>query len=160
MLTRIAPIRAVAYWSTTPSKRLLLPVIVTRWFYRHMGVALGIYWAAMGAGPMIFAPLFRWLIETYGWEWSFTLIGIVVGGVLISFSTLIRNSPYEMGLSACGGGGAAKEPPASVATGILPTGLREVLSKRPAWLLMGIHHLGCVGHAIILAHIVSMATFK
>jgi len=139
---------------------VLLPVIVTRWFYRHMGVALGIYWAAMGAGPMIFAPLFRWLIETYGWEWSFTLIGIVVGGILISFSTLIRSSPYEMGLSAYGAEGSAKEPPAPAATGILPAGLREVLAKRPVWLLMGIHHLGCVGHAIILAHVVSMATFK
>ena len=139
---------------------VLLPVIVTRWFYRHMGVALGIYWAAMGAGPMIFAPLFRWLIETYGWEWSFTLLGIVVGGILISFSTLIRNSPYDMGLSAYGAEGSAKEPPAPASTGILPEGLREVLSKRPVWLLMGIHHLGCVGHAIILAHVVSMATFK
>jgi MFS family permease len=25
---------------------------------------------------------------------------------------------------------------------------------------MGVHHLGCAGHAIILAHIVSMATFR
>lgn len=139
---------------------VLLPVIVTRWFHRHMGVALGIYWAAMGAGPMIFAPLFRWLIETHGWEWSFTLIGIVVGGILISFSTLIRNSPHEKGLSAYGAEGSAKEPPAPGATGIVPAGLREVLSRRPVWLLMGIHHLGCVGHAIILAHVVSMATFK
>jgi MFS family permease len=82
---------------------VLLPVIVTRWFHLHMGVALGIYWAAMGAGPMIFAPLFRWLIETRGWEWSFTLIGIVMGGILIVFSWLIRSSPYEMGLSIWSG---------------------------------------------------------
>jgi MFS family permease len=139
---------------------VLLPVIVTRWFNRHMGVALGIYWAAMGAGPMIFAPLFRWLIETHGWEWSFALIGFVVGGLLISFSSLIRSSPYEKGLSAYGAESFAKEPPAPAPTGIVPAGLREVLTRRPVWLLMGIHHLGCAGHAIILAHVVSMATFK
>jgi len=138
---------------------VLLPVILTRWFHRHMGLALGIYWAAFGAGPMIFAPLFRWLIETRGWEWSFTLIGIVVGGILISFSTLIRNSPADKGLSAYGAEGIAKEPPAAAAIGIVPAGLREVLARRPVWLLMGIHHIGCVGHAIILAHVVSMATF-
>ncbi len=139
---------------------VLLPVIVTRWFHWHMGVAVGIYWAAMGLGPMIFAPLFRWLIETEGWERSFTLIGFVVGGILLVFSSLIRSSPYEMGLSAYGAEGLPKEPPAPAATGILPAGLGEVLSKRPVWLLMGIHHLGCVGHSIILAHVVSMATFK
>lgn len=139
---------------------VLLPVIVTRWFNRQMGVALGIYWAAMGAGPMIFAPLFRWLIETHGWEWSFTLIGIVAGGILITFSTLIRSSPYEKGLSAYGVEGSPKELRVPAASGMVPAGLREVLIKRPVWLLMGIHFLGCAGHAIILAHVVSMATFQ
>jgi MFS family permease len=33
-----------------------------------------------------------------------------------------------------------------------------VLAGRPVWLLTGCHHLGCAGHAIILAHGVSMAT--
>lgn len=139
---------------------VLLPVIVTRWFHKRMGVALGIYWAAMGAGPMIFAPLFRWLIETYGWQRSFTLIGFVAGGMLMTFSLLIRSSPYEKGVSAYGAESAARELPASAATGIVPAGLREVLSQRPVWLLMGIHHLGCAGHAIVLTHVVSMATFQ
>ena len=139
---------------------VLLPVIVTRWFNRHIGVALGIYWAAMGLGPMIFAPLFRWLIETQGWERSFTLIGIVVGGILVAFSSLIRGSPHEKGLSAYGAEGSPKELPAPAASGIASAGLREVLTSRPVWLLMGIHHLGCAGHSVILAHVVSMATFQ
>jgi MFS family permease len=136
---------------------VLLPVIVTRWFNRHMGVALGIYWAAMGAGPMIFAPLFRWLIDTRGWERSFTLIGIVLGGILLAFSALIRSSPHEMGLSAYGAEGSSKE---HRVPAIAPAGLRELLTKRPVWLLTGIHYLGCAGHAVILAHVVSMATFR
>ena len=139
---------------------VLLPVIVTRWFNRHMGVALGIYWASMGLGPMIFAPLFRWLIETHGWEWSFTLIGIVAGAILVAFSSLIRSSPHEKGLSAYGAEDSAKELPAPAASGMVPAGLREVLTRRLVWLLMGIHYLGCAGHAVILAHVVSMATFQ
>ena len=47
---------------------VLLPVILTRWFKRHMGLAIGIYWGALGAGTVLFAPLFSWLIETRGWE--------------------------------------------------------------------------------------------
>ena len=136
---------------------VLLPVILTRWFNRHMGLAVGIYWAAMGIGPMIFAPVFRWLIETRGWEQAFTLIAIVVGGILIMFSLFIRSSPREKGLSPYGGEDPSREPRAPVATGIGPAGLGQILSKRPVWLLIGIHHVGCVGHSIILAHIVSMA---
>jgi len=136
---------------------VLLPVILTRWFNRYMGLAVGIYWAAMGIGPMIFAPVFRWLIETRGWERAFTLIAIVVGGILVTFSLLIRSSPREKGLSPYGGDDSPREPRAPAATGIAPAGLNGVLTRRPIWLLIGIHHLGCVGHSIILAHIVSMA---
>lgn len=136
---------------------VLLPVILTRWFTRYMGLAVGIYWAAMGVGPMIFAPVFRWLIETRGWEQAFTLIAIVVGGVLFAFSLLIRSSPRDKGLAPYGGEEPSKEPRAPVAQGLAPGGLAEILRKRPVWLLIGIHHVGCVGHSIILAHIVSMA---
>jgi MFS family permease len=136
---------------------VLLPVILTRWFNRYMGLAVGIYWAAMGIGPMIFAPVFRWLIETRGWEQAFEPIAIVVGSILITFSLLIRSSPQEKGLSPYGGEDAPKEPRASAAPGSAPMDLRKILRQRPVWLLIGIHHLGCVGHSVILAHIVSMA---
>ena len=139
---------------------VLLPVIVVRWFHRHVGVALGIYWAAMGAGPMFFAPLFRWLIDTRGWERSFTLIGFSIGFLLVAFSFLIRSSPAEKGLSAYGAESSLRESVAAGATAARADTMRQVLAKRPVWLLMGIHLLGCAGHAVILAHVVSMATFQ
>lgn len=136
---------------------VLLPVLVTRWFERKMGLALGLYWAALGAGPAIFAPLFRWMIETRGWESAFMVIGLAFGAILLVFSWLIRSSPAEMGLAAYGAEDAAKEKQASGAAGA-PVSLRSVLARRPVWLLMGSHHFGCAGHAVILAHGVSMAT--
>ncbi|MDH5534477.1 MAG: MFS transporter [Betaproteobacteria bacterium] len=136
---------------------VLLPVIMTRWFERKMGLALGIYWAALGAGPVVFAPLFRWMIESRGWESAFMVIGLGFGAVLLVFSSLIRTSPAEMGLTAYGA-----EDPATGKQGSLPAGapinLRSVLARKPVWLLTGCHHLGCAGHAVILAHGVSMAT--
>jgi MFS family permease len=136
---------------------VLLPVILTRWFNRHMGLAVGIYWAAMGVGPMIFAPVFRWLIETRGWERAFTLIAIIVGGILMTFSLLIRSTPREKGLSPYGSEDPAREPKVPAAPLPATAHLRGILGQRPIWLLIGIHHLGCVGHSVILAHIVSMA---
>jgi MFS family permease len=138
---------------------VLLPVIVTRWFEKKMGLALGFYWAALGAGPAIFAPLFRWMIETRGWESAFMVIGLAFGAILLAFSWLIRTSPAEMGLSAYGAEDAAKEKQAS-GTASADVSLRSVLARRPVWLLTGCHHLGCAGHAVILAHGVSMATHQ
>ena len=135
---------------------VLLPVIVTRWFEKKMGLALGFYWAALGAGPAIFAPLFRGLIETRGWESAFMVLGVGFGVVLLLFSSLIRTRPAEMGLTAYGTEEAGKETKASAAGAAVS--LRSVLASRPVWLLTGCHHLGCAGHAVILAHGVSMAT--
>ncbi|MBY0265982.1 MAG: MFS transporter [Burkholderiales bacterium] len=133
---------------------VLLPVIITRWFNHKMGLALGIYWAGLGMGPVVFALLFRWMIENRGWEPAFMVFGIAFGVVLLFFSWFIRSSPAEMGLTAYGADEADKEKQASGPT----VSLKSVFSSRPVWLLMGCHHLGCAGHAVILAHGVSMAT--
>jgi MFS family permease len=135
---------------------VLLPVILTRWFKRHMGLAMGIYWGVLGSGPVFFAPLFSWLIETRGWEHAFTYIGVGLGIVLFAFSLLIRSTPAEKGLAAFGDEEGAK--PRSASAKPAPAlKLREILRERPVWYLMGVHHLGCAGHAVILAHGVSMA---
>ncbi len=146
---------------------VLLPVIMTRWFYRHMGIALGIYWAAQGLGPVIFAPLFRWMLETRGWQHAFTTIGIVVGCILAFFSLFIYNSPAVKGLKAYGQKEEPEPPRAATGAGTstikhsrAPVKLRELLRERTVWQLMCIHHIGCLAHAVILAHVVSMATFK
>lgn len=136
---------------------VLLPVILTRWFNRYMGLAVGTYWAAMGIGPMLFAPIFRWLIETRGWGSAFTIIGLVVGVMLFAFSLLIRSTPEEMGLTPYGSEDGEKKAPAHGSAPAVKVPMREILSKRLVWLLIGIHHLGCAGHSVILAHIVSMA---
>ena len=146
---------------------VLLPVIMTRWFVSNMGVALGIYWAGQGLGPVIFAPLFRWLLDTRGWSETFTIIGISIGLILFVFSLFIHNSPAVLGLKPWGANDAdaaagagqtgAGKPATPVARSM---SLREVLSGRTIWLLISIHHVGCVAHSLILAHVVSMATFK
>jgi MFS family permease len=133
---------------------VLLPVIITRWFNQKMGLALGIYWAGLGMGPVVFALLFRWMIETRGWESAFLVIGIAFGAVLLFFSWFIHNSPSEIGLKPYG---ADTETRGKQSSGPAVK-MRDVLSNRPVWLLMGCHHLGCAGHAVILAHGVSMAT--
>src|SRR5690606_8061164 len=74
---------------------VLLPVIMTRWFHRHLGIVMGLYLAGQGIGPMIFAPLFRWLLDNHGWHYTFTVIGLFLGGLLGIFSLFIYGSPAD-----------------------------------------------------------------
>jgi MFS family permease len=139
---------------------VLLPVIVSRWFYRRLGIAMGLYFAAQGLGSMIFAPLFRWLLENHGWQNSFTLIGTVLGCVLGFFALFIYSSPAARGLQPYGVDGASTEAHAAASGAAAPARLRDILRSRTVWLLIAIHHVGCVSHAVILVHVVSMATFR
>ncbi len=139
---------------------VLLPVIMTRWFYRHLGIVMGIYFASQGLGPVIFAPVFRWLLETQGWQHAFLLIGSLLGCVLGFFALFIYNSPSDKGLQAYGIEDAPKVQETAAEAAAPPVRLRDILKMPIVWKLFGIHHIGCVAHAIILAHIVSMATFK
>ena len=140
---------------------VLLPVIMTRWFSRNLGVVMGLYWAGQGIGPMIFAPLFRWLLETRGWEHTFTVIGVVIGCILAFFSLFIYSKPADKGLQPYGIDDAAEQATASSPLADAPAvRLRDILRERIVWHLTAIHHIGCLAHAVILAHVVSMATFK
>ena len=138
---------------------VLLPVIITRWFHKNVGIASGMYWASQGLGPVIFAPLFRHLIETQGWANTFTLIGLVVGCILAFFSLFIHGSPAAVGVLPYGMDESTpkdQKPPAKPKT----APLREIIRDRKVWVLATIHHIGCASHAVILAHVVSMATLK
>jgi MFS family permease len=139
---------------------VLLPVIMTRWFARHLGVVMGIYWAGQGIGPMIFAPLFRWLLETEGWRNTFTVIGIVLGAILGIFSLFIYSSPAAKGLRPYGSEDAPDRGEGQDGGRAPAVSVRQIMRQPIAWQLMGIHHVGCLSHAIILAHVVSMATFR
>jgi MFS family permease len=139
---------------------VLLPVIMTRWFYRRLGIAMGIYFAAQGLGPVLFAPLFRWLLENHGWQYSFTLIGSALFCILAFFALFIYNSPAAKGLRPYGLERTEEEAHPTAASTQAKPRLRDFLGHSTVWKLIGIHHIGCLSHSIILVHVVSMATFK
>ncbi|MBM3343538.1 MAG: MFS transporter [Betaproteobacteria bacterium] len=116
---------------------VLLPVIMTRWFHRHMGVTLGLYWAAQGLGPVIFAPLFRWQIETQGWQNAFQTIGIVMGVILVVFSLFIFNAPKDKGLKPYGAEDIPEPQAGAAKAARPPVKVREILRQRIVWQLAG-----------------------
>ena len=81
------------------SMTLIPNTLVSQWFYKYRGRALS--FAGLGGliGAASFPPLINWLIEAYGWQYTWRILGII----LIVFFTpialyFVRNRPEDVGL--------------------------------------------------------------
>jgi MFS family permease len=74
-------------------------VVVSRWFNRRRGLALGLTMAGLGMGAILMPPLVQLLIGSYGWRSAFAIIG---GAVLIIpmpiVGLFLKESPQQMSL--------------------------------------------------------------
>ena len=78
---------------------LFLPIqsLVSRWFVRRRGFALGVLAAASAVGGLVIVPVLRLIIDTYGWETSFVVTGAAVALLFIPLGLfVVRDTPAEM----------------------------------------------------------------
>lgn len=76
-------------------------VVVTHWFRRRRGRALGLM--ALGGGLSgIAAVFFAWLVDSYGWRDALVVTAILQFGLALPFVLSIRNRPQELGLQPDG----------------------------------------------------------
>jgi MFS family permease len=136
-----------------------LVTAVTLWFYRHLGVAMGLLQSAQGLANVLFAPLMVVLLTQLGWRWAFWGPGIMGGLLLLLLIRFFRNEPAEMGLRPLGADPQApiqpvhSGPRARVRTTIF---LQQARRTFAFWNLIGIHYWGCAGHAIIVVYLADM----
>ncbi|MDP3879834.1 MAG: MFS transporter [Dehalococcoidales bacterium] len=136
----------------------VLPVLLTRWFHRKLGLAMGVMWVSVSLGPSVFMPLVRWSIEAMGWGDTFIIFGVVGGILMLASSFFLRDHPGEMGLTAYGSQDI-ETAQVNTGSGVAAFSWRQITVNSSFWFLIAVHALGCVGHSIPLAHMVSMATF-
>lgn len=88
--------------------------IVSNWFVRKRGLAIGIATAGIGVGYLFMAPFTQYVIAGYGWKAAFiTLGGLLALGIAPMSAILVRERPQDMNLLPDGEG----EPPARDAVG-------------------------------------------
>ena len=79
-----------------------LPVI-SRWFIRKRGTAIGIAMAGMGLGILLVVPLTQSLILHFGWRSAYVVLAVVALVTIIPPTLLFqRERPEDMGLLADG----------------------------------------------------------
>lgn len=90
--------------------------VISLWFDRQRGLALGIALAGLGVGGMIWPLLSQWAIDAYGWRTAYLIVTAVVTTLgFLAIAIIVRDTPAAMGLlpdgvPATGAGGAAAKP--------------------------------------------------
>jgi MFS family permease len=83
--------------------------LVSSWFNRRLGLALGITLAGVGIGGAFWSKAAQWLIEHFGWRNAYLCIGAFIAFITVPLlALLIQESPGMRGLAVDGDAGAGK----------------------------------------------------
>jgi len=80
---------------------MLIPIttVVSNWFRRKRGLAMGLTTAGIGLGGLVMAPLAALLIGGLGWRATFLIMGLVVIAVGLPVAAfVVRQHPRDSGL--------------------------------------------------------------
>ena len=140
-----------------------IPTTVAAWFKRKLGVAVGIQQSIGGMGASVTAPALALLLSQLGWQVAFWIIPAVGGVIIFSLLAFFHGEPADRGMKPLGADADDPVPVrADPATAKLRSKvfLQHARRTRAFWNLPFIHYLGCVGHSIVIWHVVFFATTR
>jgi MFS family permease len=129
-------------------------LVISRWFDRRRGLALGIALAGFGTGGALWSLLLRWLIDHVGWRQMYLYqAAIIVGVTLPLIFFVLRDTPQSLGLEVDGEAHPQSRGARAAASGKT---LREAFAQSQYWLMLVTFLL--VGTAVtsIIFHIVPL----
>jgi MFS family permease len=131
--------------------------MVSRWFTKNRGLALGIVSTGSGLGTLFIVPGTERMVNAFGWSQTFVVCGVAAGVVMMATAFLLRPasrsaSPIDKGAAIMAGASdRAVNAPAEMALGRVVRDSRMIL-------FMGAILLFFFGIQIIMVHLVSYAT--
>ena len=128
---------------------MLIPstTIVTRWFVRWRGTAMGVLSTGGPASAVVFYPLNAWLIAILGWRMALVAFGGIVAAATVSLTLLYREPPADEDRRPFAG---------TRVTGEAWT-LRRALRSIRLWAAFAMTALGVIGFQIMATHQVAHA---
>jgi len=82
---------------------------IPRWFVKKRGMAVGLTVAGFGLGGLISPPLAQWLIDSYGWQQAYVILGLIVFIIVIPLGQFMKHSPQRIGLKPYGENGTIED---------------------------------------------------
>jgi cyanate permease len=129
--------------------------VVSHWFDRRRGLALGLMMIGIGSGAMIIPAFAHQLIARYDWHAAYTILGSMV--LLISIpvvAAILKEKPQDLGLSPDGAQLGAVLPQANLA-GLSRS---EAWRSQTFWILVCAFSLVSVSVQGCLVHVTAMLT--
>ncbi len=72
--------------------------LMSRWFDRRRGMALSILGTGFALGGVVVVPVMRVLVDSFGWDVSFVVSGLVIVALFVPLGVLlVRNDPSDVG---------------------------------------------------------------
>jgi MFS family permease len=117
--------------------------VVTRWFVRSRGTAMGILSAGNAGSAIVFYPVNAWLIVTFGWREALVVFGGIVTQATVSLALLYRAPPAP---------DAHDRREAGAPEAREPWTLRSALRSSRLWAAFAMMVLGTIGFQIMATH--------
>ena len=139
-----------------------IPTTVAAWFKKRLGLAVGIQQSLGGMGSAITAPALALLLSGVEWQVAFWIIAAVGGVIIFALLAPFHGDPADRGMKPYGTEESESPPVVPSDPAINKVRSRVLLqhARRTTafWNLILIHHLGCLGHSIVMWHVVKFAT--
>lgn len=157
-LWQLYALNAIAAAGLTCTAWVPNQTLISNWFERKRGLAMGVALMGIGVGGLFMAPLAGWLVAELGWRAAFATLGSLVAIAVAGISlTVVRTRPADLGLLP-DGETADDDPPSPSKTpldGSLGLHLSGALRTRAFWLLSSVHLLWVFGNLSIIGHLVA-----
>jgi MFS family permease len=125
--------------------------IVSRWFVRSRGAAMGIISAGASASAIIFYPVNTYLIAAFGWRVALAIFGLLIAGVTVPLAgCLYREPPANRD-------GRFDAHPFRTAAATADWTLGRALCSVPFWAVFAMWGFGVIGYQIMTTHQVAHA---
>jgi MFS family permease len=129
--------------------------LVSNWFEKKRGMAMGLALTGIGFGGLMMAPFADFLIEAVGWRYAFAGLGAVVAVVVtVTVLAVVQSRPADLGLRADGESVGVAEAAARVRE-LDGIGLSEALRSSSFWVLSVCNFLLVFASMSLIVHVVA-----
>ncbi len=139
----------------------VLMSVVSRWFDKKRGLALGISTSGIALGTIVSAPLSAYLIAAFSWRTAYIILAVIAASIVILLSRPLLGSPRDIGALP---DGARPSTDAAVTSSkgnslrpdVLP--LSQALQTRSFWYIFATWLFFALSLNLVLTHLVPHAT--